>query len=162
MENKKEGSQKSDIKMNMKKVFWCSGRPCSLEVEKGRGRWRNLQEFDMVTKELKKSEDVEVEATIEKNQHMAFEDSNSDDKMEHGFQNFDQIEESKDAKMDEEFDQLDMKKTQTVQKSNEIQIIDDVIEKKLKIDPEQSTETKIKRENRQKKSNNDFRSMLGL
>ena len=36
----------------LKKVFWCSGRPCSLEVEKGRGRWRMMSEFDFETKRL--------------------------------------------------------------------------------------------------------------
>ncbi len=53
----KAEAKKNENKIDGKKVFWCQGRPCSLEVEKGRGRWRSMQEFDLVSKELVIKED---------------------------------------------------------------------------------------------------------
>lgn len=44
----KRGNKVNDRQLNpdtVKKIFWCGGRACSLEVEKGRGCWKMPSEF---------------------------------------------------------------------------------------------------------------------
>lgn len=139
----------------IKKVFWCSGRPCSLEVEKGRGRWRLMTEFDFKTKKLiadiqtetEEANQVITEATLPENNETNVKENSETDEI--------QLKKRSKPELDHQVPK--------VQKS------EDTAEKKLKTKgqmelekPVEAQEGTKKRKRRKKKSNKDFRSMLGL